>query len=219
MVNIVAIETATAAVSVAARHDGAIVMRGVRDATARAETVLELLRALCTETGMPWPAVDAIAFGRGPGSFTGLRVAAAVAQGLAYAHRRPVVPVSSLAALAQEAPGQRILAAIDARRDEVYYGLFRRLPTGLVVADGPEHLAAPDAIGVPADTDTGVGSGFDHYRERWQFHGGLRHVPDLLPSAAGVLRLAEAAYGRGDIVDARLAAPVYLRDEVAIVCS
>ncbi|MDA8190864.1 tRNA (adenosine(37)-N6)-threonylcarbamoyltransferase complex dimerization subunit type 1 TsaB [Acidiferrobacter thiooxydans] len=217
--NLLAVETASAFVSVALKIDGVVYERGLRDSTARAETVLDLLRVLCADLRCDLSVVDVIAFGRGPGSFTGLRVAAAVAQGLAYARDLPVVPVSSLAALAQEAPGQQVLAALDARRDEVYYGVYRREATGLVVACGEERVAPPERVVCPADTDCAVGSGIDHYRDRFGETLPKRHVSDRSPTARAVLALAEEAYERAAFVRACAAVPVYLRDDVAHIRS
>ena len=215
--NLLAIETATPFVSVALKKDGVVSERGLQDVAARAETVLDLLRALCAETGCDLAAIDAIAFGRGPGSFTGLRVAAAVAQGLAYPRDLPVIPVSSLAALAQEAPGRRVLAALDARRDEVYYGFYTRQAQGLVAPCGDERVGPPAGVVCPPDLDIAVGSGIDHYRDL--FGGALPPLcePGRAPTARAVLALAEEAYGRGAFVRAGAAVPVYLRDDVVQV--
>ncbi len=217
--NLLAVETTSAFVSVALKIDGVVHERGLRDSAARAETVLDLLRGLCADLRCDLGAVDVIAFGRGPGSFTGLRVAAAMAQGLAYARDLPVVPVSSLAALAQEAPGRQVLAALDARRDEVYYGFYRREATGLVVTCGEEHVGPPGRVVCPPGTDCAVGSGIDHYTGRFG-----ETLPELRfagrsPTARAVLALAEDAYEHAAFVRACAAVPVYLRDDVAHIRS
>ncbi|MHB1512899.1 MAG: tRNA (adenosine(37)-N6)-threonylcarbamoyltransferase complex dimerization subunit type 1 TsaB [Acidiferrobacter sp.] len=213
--NVLAIETATASVSVALGKGETVYERHVRDATARAETVLDLLRALCAETETRLEAIDAIAFGRGPGSFTGLRVAAAVAQGLAYPRDLPVIPVSSLAALAQGAPGRRILAALDARRDEVYYGCFRRADNGLVVPEADEQVGPPDCVSCAMGVDIAVGSGVDQYVDRFLPALVQTRDPGRVPTASAVLALSLEAYARGAWVHACDALPVYLRDDVA----
>ncbi|WP_298136837.1 tRNA (adenosine(37)-N6)-threonylcarbamoyltransferase complex dimerization subunit type 1 TsaB [Acidiferrobacter sp.] len=213
--NLLAIETATAFASVALKRDGVIHERGLRDVAARAETVLDLVRGLCEDLECDLCAIDAIAFGRGPGSFTGLRVAAAVTQGLAYARNLPVVPISSLAALAQEAPGREVLATLDARRDEVYYGFYRRTAAGLVVACGDERVAPPGEVAWRAGTDCVVGCGIDHYEQKFEEAFARYHIPGCIPTARGVLMLAEEAYGRGQCVSPQAAVPVYIRDDVA----
>ena len=210
-----AIETATPILSVAVEVGGRVFERRVEDPAARAEGVLDLLRILLNEAETKLAALDAIAFGRGPGSFTGLRVAAAIAQGLAYAQGLPVVPVSSLAALAQEAAGDDILAAIDARRDEVYYGFFTRSENGLVEPLGAEAIGRPASIRLAQDrVYRGVGSGFDHYPEEMQARHGLSYEAHKAPSALAVLILAQAAFERGAWVNPAQALPIYLRDNV-----
>lgn len=213
--NVLAIETATACVSVALKKGETVYEHSVRDAAARAETVLELLRALCAETGTGMGAIDVVAFGRGPGSFTGLRVAAAVAQGLAYPRDLPVIPISSLAALAQEAPGRRVLAALDARRDEVYYGCFRRAANGLVVAAGGERVGSPAGVSCEMGVDRAVGSGVDQYADHFPPALVQAREPGRVPTARAVLALGVEAYNRGAWVHACDALPVYLRDDVA----
>lgn len=211
-----AIETATPVLSVAVTVGGLVFERRVEDPVARAENVLDLVRVLFKEAETSLAALDVIAFGRGPGSFTGLRVAAAIAQGLAYAKDLPVVPISSLAALAQEAAGTDIVAAIDARRDEVYYGVFTRSTDGLVEPVGAEGVAVPALIPWPtARVYQAVGSGFDHYRETLPERSGLSYEAHKAPSARAILMLAQAAFDRGAWVTPAQALPVYLRDNVA----
>ncbi len=214
-VNMLAIETATPILSVAVTVGGRVFERRVEDPAARAEGVLELLRGLLTEAETSLAALDVIAFGRGPGSFTGLRVAAAIAQGLAYAQDLPVIPISSLAALAQEAVGTDILAAIDARRDEVYYGFFTRSANGLVEPVGAEAVDAPASIPLPTGrVYKAVGSGFDHYWQALHERPGLSYEAHKAPNARAILMLAQASFERGAWVNAAQALPIYLRDNV-----
>jgi len=213
--NILAIETATPVASVAVKAGDRIFERRLEDPAARAEGVLDLLGSLLLEAEVDLGAIEAIAFGRGPGSFTGLRVAAAVAQGLAYAKGLPVIPISSLAALAQEAPGTEILAAIDARRDEIYYGFFRRSDEGLVEPVGPERVGLPSSISRPGGAYMGVGSGFDRYAGLLRELCGIPYEPHKMPGARAVVVLAERAFMQGAWVTPSHALPVYLRDDVA----
>lgn len=215
--NVLAIETATPIASVALKVDGKMWDRRVSDASARAQTVLELVRTLFRETKTDLRVIDAVAFGRGPGSFTGLRIAAAVTQGLAYPRGLPVIPVSSLAALAQEAQGDRVVAALDARRDEIYYGLFVRGAAGLVAPVGCERLAPPSLLRVPEEGYVGVGSGFEQYAEILATSCPISFECHKVPTASAVLMLAEEAFGCGQFVTACEASPVYLRDDVACV--
>ncbi|HUW99130.1 MAG TPA: tRNA (adenosine(37)-N6)-threonylcarbamoyltransferase complex dimerization subunit type 1 TsaB [Acidiferrobacter sp.] len=212
---ILAIETATPIASVAVKIGDRLFERRLADPAARAEGVLDLLRALLADTGLDLGAIDVIAFGRGPGSFTGLRVAAAVAQGLAYARGLPVIPISSLAALAQQAQGTEILAAIDARRDEVYYGLFHRAEDGLVEPVGPEGLGPPASLERPQGACIGIGNGFDHYAAILRARCDIPYESHKVPGAQAIAVLAERAFRRGEQVIPSRALPVYLRDDVA----
>lgn len=218
---LLAIDTATEACSVALSVDGAVRERFEIAPRRHAALVLPMAEALLAEAGMSRRALDAVAVGRGPGAFTGIRLAISVAQGLALALDRPLVAVSSLAALAMHArdPARPVLAVIDARMGEVYAGAFRIGTDGLADAIGDEVVCAPDAIEAPAGDCAVVGSGAAAYREVLASRVGARAVawmPDALPHAADVARLALrtlAAGGRFDPLDAQ---PVYLRDKVAL---
>lgn len=222
---LLALETATEACSVALWIDGAVVERHELAPRRHAELLLPMVDAVLAEAGISRRALDAIAVGRGPGAFTGVRLAIAVAQGLALALDRPVVPVSTLAALAmaaaQDAGAAPILAAIDARMGEVYAGCFRADAQGLVEPIDAEVLAPPQSLLLPAQAAWRVvGSGWLSYRDVISpllgdaaivFEDGA-----ALPRAAAVARLGARDHARGLGVDAALAQPVYLRDKVAL---
>jgi tRNA threonylcarbamoyladenosine biosynthesis protein TsaB len=217
---LLAIETATEACSVALWIDGGVRERHEIAPRRHAELVLPWADALLAEAGIAKSQLDAIAVGRGPGAFTGVRLAIALAQGIALALGRPVVAVSTLAALAMHGEGERILAAIDARMGEIYLGTFARDADGLVTAVDAERLARPDAAVLPEGRDwIGVGSGFaadggalvKTFGDRL-----LRHDAVALPHAADVVRLAARAYANGEAVAPELAEPAYLRDKVAL---
>jgi tRNA threonylcarbamoyladenosine biosynthesis protein TsaB len=154
-----------------------------------------------------------------------VRIAASVVQGIAFAAELPVVPVSTLAALAlggQRETGQsRVLAALDARKDEVYWGSYLHTDDGMLELQGEEVVCAPAAVALPAAGDwVGVGSGWDSYGpELLQRLGDrvVRMLPDLEPRAADVARLAIDAFARGRTVAPEQAIPVYLRNNVADV--
>jgi tRNA threonylcarbamoyladenosine biosynthesis protein TsaB len=181
-----------------------------------------MMDALLSEAGVSLGQLDALAFGRGPGAFTGVRIAAGVIQGIAFGADLPVVPVSTLAALAQhglDAGAARVLAALDARMDEVYWGAFEADAEGLAVAAGPELVIAPDAVPVPEGGDWGgVGAGWGAYGDLLRARLG-DHVnavdPDVYPDAAQVARIAVRDFAAGLAVSAEQALPVYLRDKVA----
>jgi tRNA threonylcarbamoyladenosine biosynthesis protein TsaB len=218
---ILALETATEACSVALWIDGGILERFELAPRRHAELVLPMADALLAEAGIGKRQLDAIAVGRGPGAFTGIRLAIAVAQGLALALDRPVLPVSTLATLAMGLRAQPlpILALIDARMGEVYAAAFGVDADGLVTPLGDETVLPPASVAAPGAGFVGIGTGFGAYADalRAHFADGLHSVhPDALPRAADLARLAarDLAAGRG--VDPQHAQPVYLRDKVAL---
>jgi tRNA threonylcarbamoyladenosine biosynthesis protein TsaB len=166
--------------------------------------------------------LDAIAYGRGPGSFTGVRIAASVAQGIAFAADLPVVAVSTLASLALGAMRQtgehRVLAALDARMAEVYWGVYARESQALPCALGAERVCAPQSVPVPdRDAWIGAGNGWARYRQELLDRLGKRiHrlLPDLEPRAGDLASLAVQRYGYGEILPPEAALPVYLRNTV-----
>ena len=222
MSRLLAIDTATEACSAALWLDGELRERYVVAPREHARLLLPMVEELLTEAGLALGDLDALAFGRGPGSFTGVRIAAGMAQGLAFSAGLPVVPVSSLAALAQgvaHAEQPRLLAAIDARMGEVYWAQYVLDANGLVVLEGDERVCAPDAVPVPDESGWfGVGSGWQTYAELLQTR--LAGVVDgydgtRFPRATEVARLGAAAFERGAAQPAERAIPVYLRDRVA----
>ncbi|HEY3487766.1 MAG TPA: tRNA (adenosine(37)-N6)-threonylcarbamoyltransferase complex dimerization subunit type 1 TsaB [Gammaproteobacteria bacterium] len=218
---ILAIETGTEACSVALTHAGKISERFVHAPQQQANLVLPMVDAVLTEAGLKPTQLDAVAYGCGPGSFTGLRVAAAVTQGIAVAADLPVIPVSTLAVIAQgvfrEYGHTAVIAAIDARMQEIYWGYYR-LQDELMVLNGAEQVSAPTAIGLPPATAEWAGacSGWRAYpevlRERLQ---PAVVYPEFWPRAAHMLELAQVLWLRHETVDAAGAAPVYLRNDVA----
>jgi tRNA threonylcarbamoyladenosine biosynthesis protein TsaB len=219
---IIAIETATAACSAALYIDGEISERHVLAPREHALLILPMIDALLAEAGVPVGALDAIAYGRGPGSFTGVRIAASVVQGIAFAADLPVVAVSTLATLAQgamrETGEHRVMAALDARMAEVYWGLYARCPDGLPRLQGEECVCAPQAVAMP---ERGVwiaaGSGWASYREELLELAGQRVnllLPGMEPRAGDLVHLAVQGYRQGEILRPEEAVPVYLRDTV-----
>lgn len=224
---LLAIETATEACSVALWIDGALCERHELAPRRHAELVLPMVDAVLAEGGVAKRELDAIGVGRGPGAFTGVRLAIAVAQGLALALDRPVVPVSTLAALAlgactgADAAAVPILALIDARMGEVYAGCFAPDAQGTVDALGAESLSSPRELALPAHAAWRIaGTGWGSYREAIEPLLGQATIVHAdgaaLPRAGAVARLAARDLARGLGVDAALAQPVYLRDKVAL---
>jgi tRNA threonylcarbamoyl adenosine modification protein YeaZ len=150
---ILAIETATEACSAALVQDGNVIERYVVAPREHNRLILSMIEAVLAEAGVGRTQIDAVAFGRGPGSFTGLRIAAGVTQGIAYGLDCPVLPVSTLAALAfqsfEEAAGEGVYACLDARMGEIYGGLFRRGQAFLTVS-GRRPCSRPKGLKPPA---------------------------------------------------------------------
>lgn len=216
---LLAFETATEACSVALWLDGELRERFEIAPRRHAELALPWADALLTDAGIAKSQLDAVAVGRGPGAFTGVRLAIALGQGIALALDRPLVPVSTLAALAADATGERILAAIDARMGEVYLGAFAREGDALRALT-PEAVVAPQAAPLPEGEGwSGAGTGFAAAQEALQarLRGRLAQVDaTALPRAAAVARLGAAAFARGEGLPPERVEPAYLRDNVAL---
>ncbi len=216
---LLAIETATEACSVAVWIDGEVHERFEIAPRRHAELTLPWAEQLLADTGVAKSQLDAIAVGRGPGAFTGVRLAIALAQGIALALDRPLLPVSTLAALAMRAQGDDIIAAIDARMGEIYAATFRREGGG-VVAGSDERVIAPAEYPLPeGDGWHGAGTGFAAADGllRARVQGRLASVDAAaLPHAADVARLGALAFARGEAVAPERIEPAYLRNNVAL---
>lgn len=218
MTTLLALDTATEACSVALLHDGKVLSHYEVIPRLHAQKLLPMIQTMLAEAGIGLCAVDAIAFGRGPGAFTGVRIAIGVVQGLAFALDRPVLPVSNLALLAQRAlrehGASHVAAAIDARMDEVYWGCYQA-ENGEMRLVGEEAVLAPELARLPTDSNAswfGAGTGWG-YAER--LVSVAAQDASLLPHALDLLELARFAFARGESVAADMAQPVYLRDQVA----
>ncbi|MDR7192197.1 tRNA (adenosine(37)-N6)-threonylcarbamoyltransferase complex dimerization subunit type 1 TsaB [Luteimonas terrae] len=220
---LLAFETATEACSVAIWDDGRVLERFEIAPRRHAELALPWAEALLGEAGIARSQLDVVAVGRGPGAFTGVRLAIALVQGIALALDRPVVACSTLEVLAMRAraaPGVPVLAAIDARMGEVYSQAFMQDAEGLR-ALGPARVSAPDAVDLPGDATawSGVGSGFSAVEGALQSRLGARfaHIDAAaLPHAADLAHLAAAAFARGEAIAPERVEPAYLRDNVAL---
>ena len=216
---LLALETATEACSAALAIDGDIRERFEVAPRGHSQLILPMVDELMAEAELSIEQVDAIAFGRGPGAFTGLRIAVGVTQGIAFGASLPVVPVSTLAALAQGCESNRVLAAIDARMGEVYWGAYQRNSKGQMVLCGEESVIAPGQIPLPEkDGWFGVGTGWGSYSALLTERCGSQldgWNGENLPHAADVARLGIAGFDAGDATSAELAMPVYLRNQVA----
>lgn len=221
---LLALDTATEACSVALLVDGAVLAHRFEMAPRRhAERILPMCDEVLTDAGMAPVDLDALAFGRGPGAFTGVRLAVAVAQGIGFAAELPLIPVSTLAALAhgvcREYGVTRVAAALDARMNQVYWGCYETDESQELRPVGPEQVVDPDAVWVPSSPDwSGAGSGWARYPEALGARLAVRHCwPERYPDAFDVVLLAAQAWQRGETVAPEQAQPVYLRDQVAEV--
>ena len=216
---LLAFETATEACSVALWLDGEVRERFDIAPRRHAELALPWADALLADAGIARAQLDAIAVGRGPGAFTGVRLAIALGQGIALALDRPLVPVSTLETLAFDASGERVLAAIDARMGEVYLGAFVR-EGGMLRAVMRETVVPPAQAEVPDGTGwMAVGTGFAAVDATLQarLEGRLANVDAAaLPHASAVARLGAAAFARGEGLAPERVEPAYLRDNVAL---
>jgi tRNA threonylcarbamoyladenosine biosynthesis protein TsaB len=225
-VKILALDTATENCSAALLVDGQLTARERLLERGHAENILGMIDEVLAAAGASLAGVTAIAFGRGPGSFTGVRLAASVTQGLAHGGGVPVVPVSDLAAVAQrvlgdDASAQRVLVCNDARMRQVYWGCFARSAADLAAPVGDERVSDPGQVRLPVEWSAGpdlrgAGTGFAAYP---QLRSALASVPagirEVRPRAAEIALLAVPEVTAGRLYSPEEALPVYLRDDVA----
>ncbi|WP_374090699.1 tRNA (adenosine(37)-N6)-threonylcarbamoyltransferase complex dimerization subunit type 1 TsaB [Methylomicrobium lacus] len=221
---LLAVETATEACSAALYLDGEVIERYQVSQRDHAQLILPMVDGLMREAGLKLSELDALAFGRGPGSFTGVRIATGVIHGIALGGDLPVVPVSTLAAVAQDFFGRHAegpdtaFTAMDARMGEIYFAVYRREASGFAELFGEEKVTPAEAIAFPELSGAGIGTGWGVYREvllqRLAGRVGIIET-DNLPRAGAVARLGARGFALGLAVDVEDAQPVYLRNKVA----
>jgi tRNA threonylcarbamoyladenosine biosynthesis protein TsaB len=228
--NLLAIDTSTDFCSVAASRGAELVSRHEPAGRRQSERILDMVGEVLAEARLEIAQIHGIAYGAGPGSFTGLRIAAGVTQGLALARGIGVVGVGTLLALAEEAAeeaaggaaGSRIVACLDAHMGEVYHAAYRRDGAGWEEVSVP-GLYKPEAVPLaPGRGWLGCGDGFAAHRERLGARLGesISAIhPETAPTARAVLKLATPRFAAGEAKDAAEAVPVYLRDKVALKTS
>jgi tRNA threonylcarbamoyladenosine biosynthesis protein TsaB len=213
------LDTSTEWCSAALWLDGRIHARRVLAEQRHSSLLLPMVDELLRETGLTLRQLDGIGYGAGPGSFTGLRIACAVTQGLAFGADLPVVGVSTLESIAEQTGAARVLTVLDARMAEVYWAAYQREAAGWRCVAEPA-LAMPESVAVPdGEGWVGAGNGFVALGAvlRPRLQARLTRIDDtLMPDAAAMAPLAAAAFARGEGMDAALAAPIYLRDKVAL---
>lgn len=216
---ILAFDTATEYCSAALWLDGNVLEREVLAGQSHSRLLLPQCQSLLAAAELDLEGLDGIAFGMGPGSFTGLRIACAVAQGLAYAAGLPVVGINSLQAMAADTGGDKVLVCLDARKGEVYHGIYAR-------EAGDWREMRPVAVSSPVDLPelegngwTGCGSGFSAYADELIAKCGTamtKIIADAYPHARAIAQLAATQFAQGKGYAAELAAPLYIRNKVAL---
>ncbi|THB69562.1 MAG: tRNA (adenosine(37)-N6)-threonylcarbamoyltransferase complex dimerization subunit type 1 TsaB [Gammaproteobacteria bacterium] len=220
-----AFETATEACSVALLSDGETIELHEIVPRKHTERLLPMVEQLLSEAEISLNQLDFLTFGRGPGAFTGVRIAASAAQGMAFGADLPVVPVSTLAVLAQNAYEQTnattILSCIDARMSEVYWSVYKPALNGVVEIYQEEEVVAPTDICITndlSDNIAAVGSGWLTYKDELTAMCSKfiqTYIDDIYPHANQLMKLAISEFEKGNAVSPELALPVYLRDDVA----
>lgn len=219
---LLAFDTATEWCTAALRLEDGCVFRQVHAGQKHSDLLVPMVMELLADAGLGLRDLDGLAYGMGPGSFTGLRIACGVAQGLALGADLPVLGVSTLEALAEEAweihGAEKVATCLDARMNEVYAGLYRRDGAGWRVLAGP--VVCPPAAAPIPDTGgyLGVGSGFAAYPALSEhFAETLIQVDgDIIPHARAIARLAAPRFARGEGLPAEAAEPLYIRDKIAL---
>lgn len=223
---LLAIETATEACSAALSIDGEITEQFILTANGHSKLLLPMIDALFADAGIQPAKLDGLAFGCGPGSFTGVRIATSVTQGIAFAFDLPVAPVSNLAAVAQDFfdnnPENLAFVAMDARMGEIYWGVYQRNLSSFAELLGDESVLPATEINVPDLLGVGIGTGWKVYKEELLTRLSnrvIRYETDNLPRARAIARLGETVFNQGLAVILEQAMPVYLRDKVAMKVS
>ena len=216
--NLLAVETSSELCSVALLRGAELFVEEALAENRHSELLAPMVRRVLERSRLTARQMDAFGFGQGPGSFTGIRIACGIVQGLAFAAGRPVVPVPSLLALAEQSNESRVIAALDARMGEAYLAAYARNGDDWDEVIAP-RLADPAGLPpLPGRRWTATGSGFDRHpwlRDAYRDSVEMRFEGDL-PRAGSVVRIAARRFARGAGVAAELAAPLYLRDKVAL---
>jgi tRNA threonylcarbamoyladenosine biosynthesis protein TsaB len=219
VVKILAIETSSELCSAALWIDGEVDAREALAGQRHSELLLPMIDALLGAHGLRAAHLDGIAYGAGPGSFTGLRIACGVAQGIAFGVGVPVVGIGTLAALAQSAGSDRTICCLDARMGEIYHAAYEKRAGGWHAVHEPSLCTPEAAPQVPGGQWAGCGSGFAVHRAALEQRYGatlVRILDSVAPHAREVASLAALEFARGAAQDAARAAPLYVRNKVAL---
>ncbi len=220
MSTILAIETSAELASCALLVGDRVSVRSTPGVRSHSQSVLPMVQELLSEAGIALADCDAVAFGAGPGSFTGVRTACGVAQGLAYGAKLPVLPLVTLEAMAEACRAATgagdVLAVLDARMGEVYWAQYRFLDGGWSEVVAPTLSAPQDVAPLAADRLQACGNGFAEYADAFADKPFAQTaLPDIVPHARELALLARAGLAAGQGVPAAQAQPIYLRNKVA----
>jgi tRNA threonylcarbamoyladenosine biosynthesis protein TsaB len=217
--NILALDTSSEWCSAALWLDGRVWARDTRAGQRHSELILVMIDALLREAGVTPRQLHGIGFGAGPGSFTGLRIACGLAQGMAFGAELTLAPIGTLDCLAQASGARRVVSALDARMGEIYHAAYERTQIGWQTVFTPSLCRPQDAPELEGEGWIGCGSGFAAHGEalRQRYGSALDGTqPELYPHARDVAALAAPVFAHGKGVDPALAAPLYIRDKVAL---
>lgn len=217
--NILALDTSTEHCSVALWRDGAVHERALRAGQGHSEMLTGMVDAVLVEGGLKLAMLDGIAYGQGPGSFTGLRIACAVAQGLAFPADIPLAGIGTLHAMALACGAAKVVCCLDARMQEIYHAAYVRQGDVYIEVSAPRVCAPAAAPEQQGGGWTGCGNGFAAYRDVLQQRYGaalMNVMDDVYPHARDIARLAAPVFAAGQGIRAEEAAPLYIRDKVAL---
>lgn len=222
---ILAIDTSTEYLSLALWLDGLVLVRDVHAGQSHSQQILPTLRELLDEAKLDLDALDGIAFGAGPGSFTGLRIACGVTQGLAFGAGLPVVEVSTLQALAQQSGANKVIACLDARMGEIYYAAYEKKDDAWLEVIAPALFKPEQAPTLQGNDWMGVGTGWLAYPEvlNQVYRDNLLELPkpehSSHPTATAIAEIALPVFKSGQAKAAHEVAPIYIRNKVALKMS
>jgi len=217
--NILALDTSTEHCSVALWRDGVVHEHAARAGQGHSAMLTGMVDSLLAEGGLRLAMLDGIAYGQGPGSFTGLRIACAVAQGLAFPAAIPLAGIGTLHAMALACGAAKVVCCLDARMQEIYHAAYVLEGDAYIEVSAPRVCAPAIAPELSGDGWTGCGSGFAAYRDVLQqrYGAALANVDDAVyPHAGDIARLAAPLFAAGRGIRAEEAAPLYIRDKVAL---
>ncbi len=216
---ILAFDTSTTHCSTALLIDGITHTKGIDAGRNHSELLLPMVNDILAETELTLTQLDCIAFGAGPGSFTGLRIACGVAQGLAFAADLPVIGISTLETVAKKVNEQKMIIALDARMGEIYHAAYTKLDDGFKTVSPPTLCKPQYAPQLEGDQWFGSGSGFDVFHEELssRYHRKILDIKsDIQPHAVEITQLAASQLVKGTCTDPAKASPIYIRNKVAL---